>query len=279
MLQKRIVNNSLFGVAAVLALTLSNGVAGAQTSAYYIASGDNSSTYVVQNGILIKQFSSALLGYPIAVTNTIWLGNRDDKGATEYTLGGVATGNTSLGGSRFSQLLDGTSDGKGHNYGALLASSGPNGVTIANANWSNQTLLFSDNAHGQFESIAYDTKNNHLFVGVFGGRLLEFDLVGNLLNSSTPNFDLASLAYEQATDTLWSAPNSGNKINQYSISGTFLQSITVSGVASFGNNFGGEFAVGPAAPVPEPGSIAFLVGIASTGGLFAFKRSRALKKK
>ena len=277
MLQNRIANSSLFGVAAVLALTLSNGVAGAQTSAYYIASGDNSKTYIVQNGVLIKQFTSIASGYPIAVTNTIWLGKTDDSGATEYTLGGVATGNTSSGGNKFSQLLDGTSDGKGNNYGVQLDN--PNAVTIANSNWSNQRTLFLSNTGKHFESIAYDTKNNHLFIGVSGGQLLEFDLAGNLLSTKTPESDLASLAYEQATDTLWAAPNNGNRINQYSTSGSLLQSITVSGVASFGNNFGGEFAVGPAASVPEPGSIAFLVGIASTGGLFAFKRRRANLKK
>ena len=47
----------------------------------------------------------------MSVRDTIWLGHRDDAGANEFTLGGVATGNTSAGGNAFSQLLDGTTNG------------------------------------------------------------------------------------------------------------------------------------------------------------------------
>lgn len=138
----------------------------------------------------------------MAITNSIWLGDRDNQGAREYGLNGTATGNTSAAGAQISELLDGTTNGKGTNYGATCCA-GQNVVTSANADWSNQAALF--NIGVEAAGIAYDTKTGHLFVSTLrsGGVINEYDLAGNLLNSYAVGLDIAGLAYEQATDTLW----------------------------------------------------------------------------
>lgn len=133
----------------------------AQTSPYYIVAGDQQLMTIVQNGALVQTISVPTLSYPIAVRNTVWLGDRDDNGGTEYTLAGAPTGNTSAGGGKFSQLLDGTTDGT-HNYGMLL--SGPDAVTVANLDWSGQSILFTLPASAGAEGITYDPNNNHLFL-------------------------------------------------------------------------------------------------------------------
>lgn len=243
-------------------------VAAGNSTPYYIFNGDGQTGYEILNGNVVNTFSTFGIGYPVAITNTIWLGDRDNGGAKEYNLNGTATGNTSAGGARISQLLDGTTDGKGTNYGATCCAS-QNVVTSANADWSNQQVLF--NIPVEAAGIAYDSKNGHLYISTLrsGGLLLEYDLAGNLLNRYVIDRDIAGLAYEQATDTLWgygAFPFGDLNLYQFSTTGAILEHDVVAG--SFGNPLGGEMAV---SAVPEPGTLA-LLGI---GALAMVRRRKA----
>jgi hypothetical protein len=237
---------------AVVCLTVVSRV-NAQSTPYYIAAGDQTLMTVVQGGTIVDTFSIPFLGYPIAVQNTIWLGHRDDAGATEFSLAGIPTGNTSSGGNNFFQLLDGTTNGI-NNFGVECCGS-PNSVTIANLDWSNQTPLFTVPNGENGEGITYDPTTGHLFVGTFNSILYELDLAGNVINTfpSLPSVRFSSLAYERATDTLWTAR--GQTVWQLSKTGVVLQSFTVNG--SFQNNYGGEM---PFSRVPEPSLLTLLAG-------------------
>lgn len=264
---------------ALLGLLMGNRVQ-AQLTPYYIAAGDQDVVTVVQGGALVGTFATPApgLGYPIAVRNTIWLGDRDNLGAAEYTLGGTPTGNTSPGAGGFSQILDGTTDGTFNNFGVEFgAVNGTNSVTVANLDWSGQATLFTIPFDGA--GIAFDTVSGTLFLGDFGGNLYQYTLGGALLNTFTPGVSLASLAYEQATDTLWSASNGGNTIFQLSKTGTVLQTLNIAN-ANFGNNWGGEMQITAAqqqTAAPEPSSLA-LVGAAGFVAGFAFLRRRLRRK-
>ncbi|MEP6756977.1 MAG: hypothetical protein ABJA67_15840 [Chthonomonadales bacterium] len=265
-------------VLCILGLTVS-GKSYAQTSAYYIIAGDDHIVNVVQGGFLQNTFvvpgSGGTASYPIAITNSVWLGTRNSSGSNEFTLGGVPTGNTGTGSADLDQLLDGTTDGRGNNYGVqCCTSNGINNITKANFDWSGQSALFAVPNNEQGLGIAFDTLTNHLFVGTFSGNLFELGTDGTLYNTFTPGKALSSLAYEQATDTLWSADNGGNTIHQISTTGVALQDIVFPDI-TFGNNFGGEMAVAGRSSVPEPGVATLAIGgLVTLSGLGFYRRRR-----
>jgi hypothetical protein len=244
--------NLRLALAAVALLVLGSAAfAVAQTTPYYITAGDQQLMTVLQSGSTINTFAIPVGGYLLAIPNTVWVGHRADAGATQYTLGGTPTGNTSIGGNNFSQLLDGTTNGI-NNFGVECCGT-TNSVTIANLDWSNQAVPFNLPAGREGVGIAFDPTTNHLFVGTSTGTLYEFDLTGNIINTFAvvlPINGLASLAYEAATDTLWSARVT--TVFQLNKSGNLLQSF---GIPSLGNNFGGEM---PLRGIPEPSSLALL---------------------
>jgi len=185
--------------------------------------------------------------YPLAVTDRIVIGTRDDAGAAEFDLAGNFTGNTFAGGNAFSQLLDGTTNGVDANYGIECCGS-PNSVTVGNLDWTGQTVLF-DIAYGG-SGIAYDSATSTLWTSDFGGTIRNHDLAGAELSSfSTPEVPSTRccLAYDEASDTLWLAGNSSNVIYNYAKDGTFLGSVTIPGWSP-GNMYGAEIVISGSAP-------------------------------
>jgi hypothetical protein len=270
------------GIAALAALGLSllAGPASAQQTPFYIFDGDSQNGYIVQNGQMINNFTTAAvgIGYPVAVRNTVWLGDRDNNGAAEYTLGGVPTGNTSAGAGGFTQLLDGTGDAF-NNFGIEWGSNGDT-VTVANQNWTGQTTLFNLPTTNVASSITVDTSAGVFYIGGFNDVLNVYTFEGTLLNSFNVAVSLDCLAYEALTDTLWVAPNQGSQVVQLSKTGAILNTINVVAgpgqtFTAFGNNFGGEMPLsgGGGSAAPEPGSVAFaLLGISALGIVARRKR-------
>jgi hypothetical protein len=250
----------LLAACAALMIAAGGGEAVASNiTPYYLFDGEAGRAVIIENGVVTGAFDIFNYGAAVAIGSTIWLGDRDDVGATEYTLDGLPTGNTGTGGSSFSQVLDGAYNGKGVNYGVLLGAS--SAVTVANADWSDQQVLFDLDEEAQ--GIAYDLATDHLFL-VIGNQIVEYDLAGNLINAMTVGrgLDLVGLAYEQETDTLWAWDKMAGTLNQYRKDGLLLDSIEVdlsdTGVAF---PYGGEMPV-LAAPtaVPEPGTLALVAG-------------------
>ena len=272
----------LCGLAGTIGIT----PALAQSTPYYITDGDSHVAFEILGGVMVNTFAITSPGtndpYGLSVRNTIWIDDRQNGGAAEYTLAGVPTGNTSSGGATtFDEILDGTTDGV-HNYGSTDASGGGTpGVTIADLDWSNQAFLFPITGTASTPNgITYDSANDHLFVSTFANELLEYTKAGTLLNSFTmslPN-TVASLAYEAATDTLWVAPNSGNTIFQLSTTnGAVLNSLTIPNLPSgtFGNNWGGEMVLSaPPVNAPEPGALALLTSALPLGAALFVRRRR-----
>ncbi|WP_426168547.1 PEPxxWA-CTERM sorting domain-containing protein [Sandarakinorhabdus sp. DWP1-3-1] len=244
-------------------------VAPAQAASYYLFDGDSSAAVEISGGTVVNSFSTFGLAYPVAINSTIWLGGRDNGGSTEYTLAGVATGNTAAGGPVISQLLDGATNGS-VNYGVTCCS-GQNVVTIANADWSNQQTLFNLSSNGS--GIAYDSSTNSLFVSDFDGAVTNYALTGVALGSFTAN--IVAIAYDSASDSLFGWNGSSQSLQQYSKSGTLLQTQAIN-VGAFGifNPYGGEIAFSAVSgAVPEPSSWALLIaGFGLTGA--AMRRRR-----
>lgn len=247
MTSSRLARCALLALAALGAAQLST----AQSSPYYITDGDASTMYIVQNGTLQSTITTYNLAYPIAVRSTIILGHRDDAQAREFTLAGVATGNTWTGNGSFSEILDGTTDGTQYNYGITCCAT-TNVVVRADLHWQGSTALFNLPGNQSGWGIAYDTTTNHLYVSLGDRSVREFDLAGNQINSFTPGAGpLAGLAYEPSTDTLWGKLNGGGTLYQYSKTGTLLNTVVVPGFSP-NNDYGGEMGLAGAGGAAVP---------------------------
>lgn len=210
----------------------------------YVFNGDSDTGFIVDTDA--QTFTSfdttdADIGYAVAVTDRVILGDRDDRVAAEYDLNGNFTGNTFPGGGNFSQLLDGTTNGIDANYGIECCDTTIS-VTVADLNWQNQSVLFDIPFNGS--GITYDPSTDTLWVSTFdNGDIRNFSLTGTEL-SSFPATDISAgdaccMAYDTETDTLWIGENNTNVLYNYSKTGTLIESITIPGWDP-GNIYGAE---------------------------------------
>ncbi len=75
--------------------------ANSQSEVLYITNGDAAALQGYQGGNKVIDTTTVQIAYPIAIRDTIWLGDRDNgaganKDAGEYDLAGIATGNTAV---------------------------------------------------------------------------------------------------------------------------------------------------------------------------------------
>lgn len=238
----------------------------------YLANGDSQALQAVDlnTGNILYTATQHSIGYPIAVRDTIWIGERDNIGeAREYKKSdGSFTGNSaSLTGPDPGQLLDGAASAI-TNFTVEFQS---RRVFSANADWTGLAEIFtisSSDADGQLvDGIAFDPSLTRLWFQT-QSLILGYDLAGNLLTSFSHRAGRGGLAYEAETDSLWLVPNNPTAdLLNYSKTGTFLGSVTTP-TRSF-NIWGAEMAV---SSVPEPGTLALLgLGLA---GLAATRRRK-----
>jgi hypothetical protein len=231
----------------------------AQTSALYVTDGDSARLARVQGGVVTTS-STHVRGYPIAVRNTIWIGdyNGAQPNAIEYTLAGAATGNTALYTPVFA--VDGASNGN-INYQLGNAFNTSATVYSANANWTNQAAMFTVQGT-DLVGITFDNVNGTLWISD-QNNIYQYGLGGNLISQFAHQSGRGSLAYEAATDSLWYVTQGSDTIGHYSKAGAFLGNVNAPGLSS--NNWGAEFA-----SVPEPGTVAVL----AIGALALLRRRR-----
>jgi PEP-CTERM motif len=198
-------------------------------------------------------------GYPVAIVdNKIRLGQVDDGTGFEYDLNGNLTGGTFSGGGQFGQLLDGTTNGI-RNF-AVECCAGINSVLAYNLFWQGGAVLFNLPAAGR--GITYDTKSGTLWVALIDGTLHQYNMAGSDLGSFGLGYSTIGLAYNGATDTLWTINGigiDGSVFREYNKSGQLLSQVNlvVTNDIEFLNPFGFEFNNGISA-VPEPATFGLL---------------------
>lgn len=258
-------------VAFCLAMVLLAG-ANAQAGILYVTDGDSSRLARVDTvaGGAATVTTTHSGGYPIVVDTTVHIGVYYGPNAVEYQLNGTPTGSSVA-----------TAD-----INAVDAGFDPdNGVAyhLGNAFNTVATVYRSDESMtaGSFQAlfgvsgsdlvgITYDTALDALWISD-EFNIYRYSVAGVLLQTFAHSGGRGSLAYEQATDSLWYTRNGSNSVFQYSKAGALLQTKSFSGLAA--NNWGSEFAMFPtsASTVPEPASMALL---AMGGGLLAFGRKK-----
>lgn len=218
----------------------------AQTSAYFLVSGDQATFTVVQNGHIVRQWGIAPdtddFQYPIAVRDTIRTMGRDalDAGA-EYDFEGNFLGTRFVHPFGTNPCWDGTTDGE-HNY--TIDTGGY--VWQYDLDWSNQVELFQVNGLG---SLAYDSENDSLWITqAFNSNLIiEYSKSGTRLRSIDVGHDRChALALDPADDTLWlhhASTEDQGTLEQWTKDGTMLNRIAVPGLEEQ-IALGGEFAFG-----------------------------------
>ena len=225
-------------IVAGLVLAGAVSTAYAQTDTLYVTDGDSARMAIVQGGTLQSVATTHVRGYPIAVRNTIWIGdyNGGQPNSIEYDLSGIPTGNAVLYTPHFA--VDGGVNGnKNYELGDAFSTSAT--VYVADADWQNETPMFTVSG-SDLVGITFDTVNGTIWISD-QSFIYEYNLAGNLVSQFAHSSGRGCIAYEPSSDTIWYVTNSSDTITQYSKTGQVMQTLQISGLTS--NNWGAEFAV------------------------------------
>ena len=154
-----------------------------QTSPLYMVSWDTNDVFVIQNGMIINQFTTSGSETGLAIQDTIkMVGRGPRQNGAEYALDGTPLGGGPYFNPGFVDLYDGTTNGVnnwaiGHNdFGTDFA------VVVGDADWNNLQVAFVPTRRSS--GITYDASTDTLWitnnVGGFNG-LQQYDLDGKLL--------------------------------------------------------------------------------------------------
>ena len=263
--------NKFFTCAVVAASVLCTSVAYAGPVSNYYVSVNSNTIKVVNGNSVVNSWQTANSGewavnvYGDVRTNPA--GQNAGHGS-QYSLAGIYSGVTYQEEvANYQDTDDSTTDGA-YNY-TVSYSTGD--VIRTDRTFQNAHSLF--NSGSSSLGITYDETNNSLWIMSFeGATIRDYSMSGNLLSSFTTNTTgTGGLALDHADQTLWFVNHAGN-IEQYSKTGTYLQT----GI-NVGYVLGGEFDFAEAnanANVPEPSSIA-LLGLGFLGMSLLRRKSKA----
>ncbi len=234
-------------IATVVLSALLSSAALAQTSELFLNDWSTPTTFVVQNGEVIRQFnrSANTDGPGLVVTGTMkCIGQNGSQVGQEYDLDG-----TPLAGRytnpRFESLYDGASDGV-HNWSVAHNDFDTNFALVqGDADWNDVDVLFVPERRSS--GVTFDARTGTLWLTNNVGssdRIQQYDLDGNLLSEFAVSIPGGyGIAWDAADDTLWIPGAFGTSdLFQYDKGGNLLQRITVPGLTS--QILGAEFGAG-----------------------------------
>lgn len=240
MIRKPHIGLSLLVISVVLGFSITAKPTIAQTSEYYLHTGDQNTFIVIQNGAIVRSWTppgdTDKYQYPMVVRDTIRTMGAD-AGAIggEYDLYGNDLGARYTHPAGPSRSWDGATDGT--NFYTIDTGGG---VYVCFDDWSSPTLLFDTNGLG---ALAYDPANDTLWVSQWSSdTIVEYTLTGNVLRSfSTGHTQNMALALDPADDTLWLHDrNAQGTYEQWTKDGILLNRIAVPGMSAY-NCLSGEF--------------------------------------
>jgi hypothetical protein len=228
---------STFSVVFLVSLALlTPASSSAQTSELYLTDATLRDTFVVQGGVIIRQFdrSANTDGPGLAVGATIkCIGVNGGEVGHEYALDGTPLAGTYPNPS-FQSLLDGATDGV-HTWSIAHNDSPTNFALVqGDADWGNLQVLFVPQRRSS--GVTYDSSTGTLWVtNTAGGisHVQQYDFAGGMLQEfpATEPGGGYGIAWDPADDTLWIPASFGNNdLYQYDKAGNLLQVVDVLGL-------------------------------------------------